>query len=255
MTGKVRLLFLLGSVGVLDTVVVFLIGGGFHLGVMLPGLIGLLLLGAGLVKANIINHPSILVHNNLKRFLVFGFIIAIISFFSIQLLIFSAIKDASKQPCDYLLVLGGGLRETKPTLALQARLKRSVKYFNNHPGIKKIIVSGGQGPFSTLPEAEVMKRFLVQHGIEGEKIIPENKASSTMENLKFTKQILSKLNFSSQDRITVITSEFHLWRTQFLADRNGLQIQTVPAQTPWYVLPNLALREYFAVVKSYIWDR
>lgn len=29
---------------------------------------------------------------------------------------------------------------------------------------------------------------------------------------------------------------------------------TIPSPTPWYIVPNVYLREYFAVVKSLIFD-
>ena len=116
-------------------------------------------------------------------------------------------------------------------------------------------MTGGQGPLAKAPEAEVMKKYLIQRGVSGSKIIAESRASSTMENLKFSKQILNKLEPTMQPKVTVVTSGFHLWRTQFLAARNELRIKVVAAKTPNYILPNALLREYLAVIKSYIWDR
>ena len=255
MTWKLKLLLVLGLLCILDTIIVLFLGNSINLGIILPAILGLIIIYYCGIKLNIINPPSLLTNRVIIKLLVVVCSILLISFLMVEFLIFYTIEDDSAQSCQYLIVLGGGIREQKASLVLRERLERSVKYIKNHQQLKKIIVTGGQGPWNKLPEAEVMKDYLVKHDIAVDKIIVEDQAGSTMENLKFSKRILNSLDISPDAKIAVITSEFHLWRTEFLAERNGLELETIPASTPWYIIPNLALREYFAVVKSYVWDR
>jgi len=252
---KSRLLLGLGSIGLVDTIGVIIIDGGINLGVILPSIIGLFLIYYSLIRANIASYPDLLDDKLLKKAMLIICIVFLISFVLVETLIFTAADDHLSQSCDYLIILGGGVKGTEPTLALEERLKRSIQYIKEQPQIKKIIVTGGQGLQAELPEADVMKDFLIEHGVAENKIIREDKASSTSENFKFSKEILTELGVTPQDQITIITSEFHLWRSKFLAARNGISVKGVPAKTPYYILPNLALREYFAIIKSYIWDR
>ena len=255
MNWKSQLLLGLGIIGVVDTIGVIIIDGGINLGVILPAIIGFCLIYYSLIIANIVSYPDLLDNKLLKKLAAIIFIVFLISFILIETLIFTAANDQLDQPCDYLIILGGGVKGTEATLALEERLKRSIQYINKQPQIKKIIVTGGQGVQAELPEADVMKDFLVEHDVNADKIIREDKASSTNENFKFSKEILTELEVTSQDQITIVTSEFHLWRAKFLAARNGISVKGISAETPYYILPNLALREYFAIIKSYIWDR
>lgn len=157
-------------------------------------------------------------------------------------------QNTEEQP-EYLVVLGCGIKPNgSPTLALKNRLDLSMEYAKEHPDTY-IVVSGGQGPNEPMPEAHAMAYYLIDRGIKPERIILEDRSSSTMENFQYTKQILG-----DTDEIAFITNRFHVFRSKILAKRNGFTAYGYGAPTPGIVLINSYLREFFAIVKSLVFD-
>ncbi len=92
---------------------------------------------------------------------------------------------------EYEIILGAGLYGDKPSPILQERLEEGLKYLELHPNTK-VIVSGGQGSNEPIPESQAMKSFLVNKGINPNRIIEEDKSKSTFQNLEFSKKILRR---------------------------------------------------------------
>lgn len=114
---------------------------------------------------------------------------------------------------NYLIVLGAKVNKNQPSTALKERLDRAYDYHLKYPNTK-IVVSGGQGKDEAYPEADVMKRYLVDKGISPQLIIIEDKSKTTQENLENTKKIIG-----SQDNIGLVTNDFHLYRASLLCDK------------------------------------
>ena len=95
---------------------------------------------------------------------------------------------------DAVIVLGAGLRGENLSLILRNRLDAAVEYYNENPEAV-IVVSGGQGPDEDIPEAEAMERYLYEQGVPLNKIIKEDKSTSTEENFKFSKELLETYDF------------------------------------------------------------
>ena len=73
------------------------------------------------------------------------------------------------------------------------RTQEALKYIKQNPGIK-VIASGGQGSGEDISEAEAMRIYLVQHGVKNEDIIKEEKSKNTLGNMKYTREILKKID-------------------------------------------------------------
>ena len=159
-------------------------------------------------------------------------------------------------PVDYVVVLGAGLFGDQPSPSLHYRLQKALEYAIKYPHIP-IVVSGGQGPDEWITEAEAMERFLVQNGIEAKMIIKEESSTSTKENLIFTKEVLKHEIDTKKPTVLIVTSEYHMFRAKFLARRNGFipygKCAPTPAY-PRYLKPLYYFREYFAVIKSFLFD-
>lgn len=165
----------------------------------------------------------------------------------------------SLEKADLVIVLGAGLKGTVPSLTLKHRLDTTIEYLNNTGYEGKIVVSGGQGPGEDITEAEAMKTYLVQNGVDPDRIIKEDKSTSTSENLEYSKEVIEKelnedvrANFNT----TIITTDFHAMRSNMLAKRKDYSnINLYTSNTEWYLIPNMYLREFFAFTKSVIFDR
>ena len=81
---------------------------------------------------------------------------------------------------DAVIVLGAGLRGDRPSTTLKGRLNAAYEYHLENPDAL-IIVSGGQGHDEDITEAEAMKKYLVALGIPDDRIVKEEKSTSTYE--------------------------------------------------------------------------
>lgn len=148
----------------------------------------------------------------------------------------------------YAIVLGAKVNGNgEPSLSLQYRLETAVTYLEQYPQVK-VIVSGGQGKEEPVSEAERMHTYLLEAGIAVDRIIQENESTSTFENLSFSKKLLPK----GETNVTIISSDFHLTRAQYLAEKLDLKVDVVSARTPKSVEEKLRLRERAALLKTYV---
>ncbi|WZL72209.1 YdcF family protein [Clostridiaceae bacterium 35-E11] len=179
--------------------------------------------------------------------------LVLLSFLIIEGCILWHAKPDKNVVVDYVVVLGAGLRGEQLSLTLFNRMNESLGYLQHDPNLS-VAVSGGQGEGEDITEAEAMRRFLITHGIDERRIIKEEQSTSTLENLKFTKKILDEKSGDKNHRILIITDGFHLFRGKLLARRIGLIPYGMPSKTVSYLIPKYYLREYFAVIKSMIFD-
>ncbi len=150
--------------------------------------------------------------------------------------------------CDYVIVLGAGLDGTTPSLTLVDRLERTVDYLNRFPEAVAI-VSGGMGDGEDITEAAAMARYLTEHGIDSSRIIKEEMATNTNENLEFSKKIIDERGGGS---VAIVSSDYHIFRARRLADSHGISATMLAAKSSLPILRlNYAVREGFALIKSY----
>lgn len=181
--------------------------------------------------------------------------VLLISFIGIESLIIYYGSDKKMKESDYLIILGAGLRGQRMSLTLTQRMYKSLEYLKKYPDTK-VIVSGGMGQGEEITEAEAMKRFLVSNGIKEKQIIKEEGSTSTAENFKYTRQKLLELDNRENIKVSIITTNFHMFRATFLAKRAGFEeIYTVSSEIHFLLVPNYYVREYFAVIKSFLFDK
>ena len=250
-----RLFFILtGALLIADTVFVST-RSSMNLGVMLPLLMGVPLLLVGLLLPII---KKLSAKSRLVR--VIAFLISLVYLLSgtVFLITTSLILINSSEPddgADVLIVLGGGIRGTSPTLTLKYRLDCAADYLGRNPDTV-VIVSGGQGPDEATTEADVMRRYLISRGIGEERIISEDASSSTEENFRFSKRLIDGLAESGElpenPVVVFTTTRFHVFRSELVAKREGLSAEGIPAKGVWYITPNDYLRECVAITVYFI---
>lgn len=148
---------------------------------------------------------------------------------------------------DYLIVLGCQVRGTVPSRMLRQRLDAALDYLNAHPDATAI-VSGGMGPGEDITEAQCMYDYLTAAGIDPSRILLEDRATSTMENLRFSLELMEPNSTAA-----IVSNEFHLYRAGQMAQILGLDASLVPASTEYPILlASYFLREIFAVWKFHL---
>lgn len=252
MRNKINLLFgilsiVIGVVGVSDFIFAMGYGTALNLGILFPLIFGLILIAFGLLKIKF--RESYIIKNKTIRIIFKTAVyLFLISFIIIESFIYSGTKADNYKKVDYLVVLGAGLKGSDVTATLKYRLDKAIEILNKDKDIKAV-VTGGKGYGEDVTEASAMANYLIKNGIKSDRIILEDKATSTYENFKFTKQAL-KQNAEHNFNILIITSDFHMARAKLIAKKFGFNPYGAPAPTFKYLLPNSIIREYFAVVKS-----
>lgn len=155
---------------------------------------------------------------------------------------------------DAVIVLGAGLRGEKPSKVLRNRLDEAVQYHEKNPDAL-IVVSGGQGPQEEIPEAEAMARYLMEAGVAEEKIVKEDRSTSTYENFKFSKALLDE-TLGEDHEVAFVTNDFHILRAGSIAEQVGYERPAhFHSKTPWYNVVCSGLRECLALVKFWIFKK
>ena len=142
-----------------------------------------------------------------------------------------------------VIVLGCQVRGEVPSVMLAKRLDAAAETMSEYPGAV-CVVSGGQGSGEDVSEAEAMRRYLVEHGISEDRVLIEDKSTSTRENIAFSAELLKELGIT---RAVIATSDFHQYRAGIYAKRNGLTVGHHSGRTPILNMANYWVREWAAL--------
>lgn len=143
---------------------------------------------------------------------------------------------------DYIIVLGSGLMGDKVPPLLAQRLDKGLYYYEKYNRQPIIIVSGGQGSDEAISEAEAMSRYLLDKGLASEKLLLETQATTTLENLTFSQNLISEKPDKSA-RFLVVTNSFHSLRAGIYMRKLKLKGRSVGSKTALYYLPSAWIRE------------
>lgn len=184
---------------------------------------------------------------------VIAFGISVLLIFGSFLAIFGS-NDNADYTEQTVIVLGCGIRGERVSVGLAKRLNKAYEYHLKNPEAS-IIVAGGQGPQEDIPEALAMKRYLVDKGVPEEKIIMEDKSTSTIENFRFSYDIMFEKNLPTHYSVVLVTNAYHVYRASEYAEAEGFkEIKHLGTDIIWYTIPMNYMREMMAVVKMWVFD-
>lgn len=147
---------------------------------------------------------------------------------------------------DAILVLGCQVMEDGSlSLMLKDRLDKAVELYKR--GIsEKIIVSGDHGR-EEYDEVNAMKKYLIENEIPSESIFMDHAGFSTYESLYRAGYIFKV------EKLTVVTQEYHLYRTVYIGNKLGIETYGVPAEkTLYYGQTSREIREILARDKDFV---
>ena len=148
-----------------------------------------------------------------------------------------------------VIVLGAGVNGTVPSLSLRVRLEAALEYIADKPDIP-IVVTGSQGPGEDISEARCMADWLIAHGVDEKRILVEDQADNTRENIAFSKRLLFENGYDTTAQFAVVSSDYHLCRAAMYWQLPGMI--PVAAQMPEryqrsLLTVNYYIREAFAL--------
>ncbi len=142
----------------------------------------------------------------------------------------------------YIIILGAKVNGDKLSKVLKNRADAAILYWNNNKQAK-IVVTGGKGEGENITEAAALKNYLLEKHVIEDRILMEDKSTSTYENLQ------NSIDLYNIKKAVITSSDFHLYRAVTIAEKKGMQAYPLAAKTPASVVIPLTLREFMAIGK------
>ena len=205
----------------------------FWLLVQPVNLTGLLLLAA--VVAQVVRWRRLAITASLGAFVVLG----VSAWTSLGALMLHPLEDRFARPAalpetvDGIIVLGGGfegaINRVRGGYELNSGGDRFVEaaiMARRYPNAK-VVISGGSGALVLEGEADAdtVPRLLEALGVSRDRMVLENRSRNTVENARFTRQLVAP---GPSENWLLITSAFHMPRSVALFRREGFDVIAWP---------------------------
>ena len=185
-------------------------------------------------------------------------LVGVLGFSALFGAVLSGMYDQIDGEPQVMVILGCQVKPWGPSILLQDRLDKALEYLETEPDMT-VVVSGGQGPDEHISEARAMADYLMEQGIEQERILLEDQSHNTVQNLTLTRQLLDELGYDLEQDIVVVSNGFHLTRVRMLWERvweeedNLFTLAAPSSHVPSRL--KMYLREPLALAKSFVFDR
>ena len=133
------------------------------------------------------------------------------------------------EPSDCLVVLGARVYpDGRMSLVLKERVDAALAAWRD--GLAPyLIVSGARGGDEPRAEAVVMAEYLCEQGVPEDRVIVDDLAHNTRENIANASAIMRERGWT---RAIIVTSDYHVERALWLAGDAGLDASGLAAPTP-----------------------
>ncbi|SDA17525.1 Uncharacterized SAM-binding protein YcdF, DUF218 family [Ruminococcus sp. YE71] len=163
-------------------------------------------------------------------------------------LMYNAMTNTPEDP-KVIVVLGCQVQGTQPSRMLARRLDAAFGIMQEYPDAQ-VIVSGGRGSGEAITEAECMKKYLTAKGADPDRIITEDKSTSTAENLRYS------LALTDERDITIVSDGYHQYRASLIAKAEGAEsVTAISADTEKRFLPTYWVREWLGITHFFLLGR
>ncbi len=129
-----------------------------------------------------------------------------------------------------VIVLGGAIGFGRGQVAFNeaaARMTTGIEIAKRHPGAR-LVFTGGDGSLlegDGRTEADAANAFFRLAGVEGERLVMENRSRNTRENALFTRELIDP---KPGERWLLVTSAFHMPRAVGCFRAVGLDLEAYP---------------------------
>lgn len=189
---------------------------------------------------------AILILNKKIKFLkyILSFILIAQTILSIIIMCLGINFDTNN--ADYVLVLGYQLDNNQMSETLEYRLDKAYEYSKKNEN-SILVLCGGITHDNTISEAELMEKYLVNKGLNKNKIVTEDQSTDTIENINNS---LSYINKDS--KIVIISSNYHVFRAKQICKTVGIEAKSIGSKAPILLIPNQLLFEKIGFIKLFL---
>lgn len=183
---------------------------------------------------------------------------AVLAFGVLLGIVLTGSRDSVRGDPRIMIILGCQVKPWGPSILLQDRLDKALEYFEAHPDTV-IVTSGAQGADEPSTEAAAMRDYLVERGVPAEQILLEERSTNTLENIRYSLDVLAEHGYDVTADIAIVSNGFHLARVRMIWGRvcgGTYNLSTLAA--PSSHMPSrlkMYVREPLALVKSFFVDR
>ncbi len=157
------------------------------------------------------------------------FIVGIACVFGVNQYVISTSKEGiieeslayDLEDVDCILVLGAYVKNGSPSPMLEDRLKTGITLYQNGAA-PKIIVSGDHGR-ANYDEVNTMKNYMIGDDIPSEDIFMDHAGFSTYDSIYRAKEVFGV------KKMIIVTQEYHLYRSLYIARSLGVEAYGVRA--------------------------
>jgi uncharacterized SAM-binding protein YcdF (DUF218 family) len=186
-----------------------------------------------------------------------SFLIAYYTFHILNYLLCTAMCCMARQrrAQQYVVVLGCSSRCGAVSPMLASRVDKGIAFYRRQRETAKppkLVFSGGKGSDEPVSEADAMLQYALGQGVPREDVMLEAASRNTLQNMKYSKELMDADAAGQPYSCVFVTSGYHLLRSGIYARMAGLRGAVgVGARTAPYYLPNAILREYIAYLVLY----
>jgi uncharacterized SAM-binding protein YcdF (DUF218 family) len=178
-------------------------------------------------------------------------ILTYVSFLFVCFLVYSFVygRVGFRRRPDFIVVLGSGLRGSRVPPLLASRLDRAQTAYEAE--VRKgrspmLITSGGKGSDEQIAEAAAMAGYLTERGVPADRVLQEDRSTTTFENFTFSREIMA--DRLPKYRSLIVTNNFHVLRAALMARKAKVNGHVIGSPTAAYYWPSATLREFIAIL-------
>ena len=188
------------------------------------------------------------------------------------ILVFSGVAGKDPEGLDYVIVLGARVKERGVSNSLKKRLDKAMEYSEKNPDTI-LVLSGGKGKDEPVSEAQAMYQYLVYNGVDPDRLLLEERSTSTVENIAFSKVVIERHRAAEKEKapkppnamgnkeveivedkpleIGVLTSNFHVFRAVRIARHWGIDnVSGIAAESDKVLFIHMCVRECASILKD-----
>ena len=170
--------------------------------------------------------------------------LGVILFCIVEGFVISQMQAEGEENLDYIIVLGARVnRNGVPSKPLYWRIDAAEEYLRENPDTRAVL-SGGKGADEPMSEAQCMYDALIARGIDGSRLILEDKSTSTGENIRFSLALIG-----SDTDFGIVTNNFHVYRAVKIAEKlSGNEVSGIASQYKDALIVHYMAREVAGIL-------
>lgn len=163
-----------------------------------------------------------------------------------SILMLKGAKDSKNIPDGTIgIVLGCTVRNNEASPMLKKRCDIGLKYLQENKN-SMLILSGGRESEINRSEAQAMYDYLLECGANKDRLIMENKSTTTIENMIYSKKIMNERGFGNE--AVIITTDFHQFRSKVYARRAGIKPYNLCSKLSKSTFMKNVIREWIVIL-------